>query len=59
MNVKNVNKHFPESKETQFGHMRGQRQGVRTTQPAPEPDAVTPAKPEPKQHDFLVKIYNV
>ena len=29
--VKNVNKFFPESEETQHGHMRGQRQGVRST----------------------------
>ena len=30
---KNVNKFFPESDETQQGHMRGQRQGVRSTKP--------------------------
>ena len=29
--VKNVNKHFPESEETQKGHQRNQRQGVRPT----------------------------
>ena len=34
INVKNVAKHFPESEETQFGHMQGQRQGVRSTRPA-------------------------
>ena len=28
INVKNVHKHFPESEETQHGHMRNQRQGV-------------------------------
>ena len=33
VNVKNVNKFFPESEETQKGHMRGQRQGVRSTKP--------------------------
>ena len=27
INVKNVNKYFPESEETQPGHMRSQRQG--------------------------------
>ena len=27
-----VNKHFPESDETQKGHMKSQRQGVRSTQ---------------------------
>ena len=31
INVKNVAKYFPESEETQKGHMRGQRQGVRST----------------------------
>ena len=29
--VKNVNRHFPESEETQKGHMRNQRQVVRST----------------------------
>ena len=29
--VKNVNKHFPESEETQNGHMLNQKQGVRST----------------------------
>ena len=27
--IKNVHKYFPESEETQKGHMRNQRQGVR------------------------------
>ena len=31
VNVKNVNKFFPESEETQKGHMRTQRQGVLST----------------------------
>ena len=31
LTVKNVHKFFPESEETQHGHMRGQRQGVRST----------------------------
>ena len=35
INVKNVNKYFPESEETQRGHMRNQPQGVRSTQPVP------------------------
>ena len=33
INVKNVNKFFPESEETQKGHMIGQRQGVISTKP--------------------------
>ena len=31
INVKNVNKHLPESEEIQKGHMLNQRQGVRST----------------------------
>ena len=34
INVKNVNKFFPESEDTQKGHMRTQRQGVRSTKAA-------------------------
>ena len=34
INVRNVRKHFPESEETQLGHMRGARQGVRSTRPS-------------------------
>ena len=56
--VKNVNKHFPESEETQIGHQRNQRQGVRPTNrkssstpatlatsapPAPKTSAMGPA----------------
>jgi hypothetical protein len=42
INVKNVSKYFPESKETQKGHMRGQRQGVRSTTVAtPTEDELT------------------
>ena len=31
INVKTVNRHFPKWKDTQFGHMRNQRQNVRST----------------------------
>ena len=31
VNIKNVNKHFPESEKTQKGHMRNQQQRVRST----------------------------
>jgi hypothetical protein len=31
LTTKNVNKHFPESEETQKGHMRQKRQGLRKT----------------------------
>jgi hypothetical protein len=33
INTKNVRKYFPESEETQLGHMQGQRQGVRSNRP--------------------------
>ena len=61
-NVMNVHKYFPESEETQRGPIRSQRQGVSSTQPAPpraaaEDGHVAPA--EPKQQDFIIKVYNV
>ena len=34
INVRNVRKHFPESEETQLGHMRGARQNVHSTRPS-------------------------
>ena len=37
INVKNFHKYFPESKETQRGHMRSQCRGVRSTQPTNQP----------------------
>ena len=42
--------------------MRSQRQGVRTTQPAPPRDKnddghIKPA--EPKKFDFIIKVYNI
>ena len=34
INIWNVRKYFPESEETQLGHMRGARQGARSTRPS-------------------------
>jgi hypothetical protein len=31
IDIKNARTHFPESEETKYGHMRGQRQGVQST----------------------------
>jgi hypothetical protein len=45
MNVKNVTKYFPESEETQMGHMQGQRQGIQSTCPADAPGATNNANP--------------
>ena len=42
LTVKNVNKYFPESEETQKGHMRNQRQGVRSTKVKTSPATQTP-----------------
>ncbi len=47
INIKNVAKHFPESDETQFGHMRGQRQGVCSTRPAQTPQLIPDSEPTP------------
>ena len=46
VNVKNVNKYFPESEETQKGHMKYQRQGVRSTKTQQSAGAV----PVPMNH---------
>ena len=63
INLKNVNKHFPESKETQYGHMWGQQQGVQSTKPKPgtlkeqqkikNKDTETPSKSAPQQEQAL------
>jgi hypothetical protein len=45
INVKNVAKYFPESEETQMGHMLGQCQGVQSTCPVNAPGATNNANP--------------
>ena len=57
INVKNVAKHFPESEETQYGHMRSQRQGVRSTKVTTKVASNEPT-PLPKQHDIVIKMYD-
>eukprot|EP00804_Cyclotella_cryptica_P010211 CCRYP_013825-RA/>CCRYP_013825-RA protein AED:0.46 eAED:0.17 QI:0/0/0/0.57/1/1/7/0/869 len=50
--VKNVHKHFPQSEETQQGHMRNQRQGTRSTKQAlPQAE---PRTPLPQLHDIFI-----
>ena len=56
INVKNVNKHFPESEETQQGHMRSQWQNVRSTKVKVEPDSERVLLL--KQHDIFIKMYD-
>eukprot|EP00804_Cyclotella_cryptica_P026336 CCRYP_007671-RA/>CCRYP_007671-RA protein AED:0.18 eAED:0.21 QI:0/0/0/1/0/0.33/3/0/1086 len=54
--VKNVNKHFPQSEETQQGHMRNQRQGTRSTKQAlPQAEPCTPL---PQLHDIFIRTYD-
>ncbi len=57
INVKNVARHFPELEETQKGHMRGQRQGVRSTKKKQWDADVTsfPIKPSPQITTHICK----
>jgi hypothetical protein len=59
INVKNVAKYFPESEETQKGHMRGQRQGVRSTKMA-EPTKDVPTNiPDQNKNGILIIEHEV
>eukprot|EP00804_Cyclotella_cryptica_P015313 CCRYP_005420-RA/>CCRYP_005420-RA protein AED:0.40 eAED:0.40 QI:0/0/0/1/1/1/2/0/218 len=54
--VKSVHKHFPQSEETQQGHMRNQRQGTRSTKQAlPQTE---PRTPLPQLHDIFIRTYD-
>jgi hypothetical protein len=57
INLKNVAWHFPESEETQKGHMRGQRQGVRFTKKKRWDADVTsfPIEPSPQITPHICK----
>ncbi len=61
INITNVAHFFPESEEMQKGHMRGQRQGVRSTKKKPLdvfPD--TPAiPPHESKRDIFICIYKL
>ena len=62
MNVRNINKFFPESEETQKGRMWGQRQGFRSTKPATEEEEeekYEDEKLEPCQHNIVITIHNM
>ena len=48
INVKNVAKYFPKSKETQKGHIHGERQGVRSTKVAELTEDLTTTLPQQK-----------
>jgi hypothetical protein len=64
MTVDNVNKFFPESNETQKGHMRQSRQGVRSTKVINEDamlEAETHPKPTPgiKFKDVYLRVFDM
>jgi hypothetical protein len=63
-----IAKHFPDSDETQKGHMKGQRKGVRSTRTKPEYEIkIEPGTENPppkfvgikKMDDIFVKIYKL
>ena len=60
VNVKNVSKYFPESEETQQGHMKNQRQGVRSTKVKVKDANLEelPTTTMPKKNDILISTYN-
>ena len=64
LTVKNVNKYFPESEETQQGHMWGQQQGVRSTKVKIKIEDNDNEKEgdekqvEVKHHDIYIKFYD-
>jgi hypothetical protein len=63
INVKNVAKYFPESEETQKGHIQGQCQGVRSTKRTESTLAKDNkdlnAPPHDSKRDFLITVYNL
>ncbi len=58
INTKNARKNFPESEETQLGHMQGQRQGVQSTHPK-QPGDISPNPSIEKKQDIFVQAYKL
>ena len=58
LNVKNVNNFFPESEETQKGHMRTQRQGVQSTKNHRPAEAQTLDEANPTEEPTQPPILN-
>eukprot|EP00804_Cyclotella_cryptica_P015116 CCRYP_000677-RA/>CCRYP_000677-RA protein AED:0.54 eAED:0.54 QI:0/0/0/0.5/0/0/2/160/193 len=56
ISVKNIHKHFPQSEETQQGHTRNQRKGIRSTKRV-VPQDVPPA-PLPQLQDIFILTYS-
>jgi len=59
INVKNVAKYFPESEETQKGHMRGQCQGVCSTRMTKPTEDIPTNIPHKKKSDILIMEHEV
>lgn len=63
INIKNVARYFPESEENQKGHMRGQRQGVRSTKKKQWDNDATSILIEPTPHirkeDVMICVYDL
>jgi hypothetical protein len=59
IDTKKVRQYFPESEETQFGHMRGQCQGVQSTRTTHPTVADTPNKLLEKKNDIFIHIYDL
>ena len=56
LTIHNMNRHFPESEETQKGHIRNQRHGVRSTKAkAPHPDTESPTAEG--RRDVFINVY--
>ncbi len=58
-NVKNVAKYFLESEEKHKGHMRGQRQGVRSTRMTEPTEDIPTNIPHQKKGDILITEHEV
>ncbi len=59
IDTKKIRKYFPESEETQFGPMRGQRQGVRSTRTTHPTVVDTPNNLVEKKNDIFIHIYEL
>lgn len=59
LTLENIKRHFPESDETQKGHMRQTRQGVRSTKVVDE-DAMLGVQPTPgvKHKDIYLRVFD-
>jgi hypothetical protein len=58
LSVKAVHKYFPESDETKKGHMKKQRQNVRSTKTKIEPDKDKPVPDLNNHEDILTNATN-